>query len=175
MDGLEANLERMILPSAHIMFWISMKYYTETIERLSDMGWKMNPVPLIWHKTDNKGILPDAKRGPRQTYEAALIGSMGDRFIVKPVANSYGAPTDKSDSIHTNEKPQPMLNHFLSMFVDEHTRLLDPTCGSGSAVRSAEGLGAEFALGLEHNPDFAERAEARLRSTRALRQLSAKA
>jgi ParB/RepB/Spo0J family partition protein len=162
--------DRVMLPSSHFVFWFSMKFYTETIAFFAEKvpSLKINPTPLVWHKTDNRGILPDANRGPRQTYEPALIGATGDRFIVKPVANSYGAPTQKSESIHTNEKPEPMLEHFLTMFVDGHTRMLDPTCGSGSAIRVAEKLGAESALGLEFNPDFAARAQERLLSRRRL-------
>lgn len=172
---LNRHFDKLMLPSAHVMCWISMKHYTESVQKLREMGVTTNPVPLIWHKTDNRGILPDPLRGPRQTYEACLIGSVGDRKIVKPVSNSYGAPTGKSDAIHTNEKPEAMLSHFLSMFVDEHTRMLDPTAGSGSAVRAAEALGAESALGLELDPEFSSRAQQALVTARGLRQLSSKA
>jgi hypothetical protein len=175
MKVLAHNLERLLLPSAHVMFWISMKHYTHTMSLLTGpMGFAMNPTPLVWHKTDNKGIIADPLRGGRNTYEACLFGSLGDRKIVKPVSNSYGAPTGKADAIHTNEKPEPMLNHFFSMFVDEHTRLLDPTCGGGSSVRSAEALGAERALGLELDPEFAQRAQGALAGARGLRKLSSR-
>lgn len=175
MKVLAHNLERLLLPSAHVMFWISMKHYTHTMSLLTGpMGFAMNPTPLVWHKTDNKGIIADPLRGGRNTYEACLFGSLGDRKIVKPVSNSYGAPTGKADAIHTNEKPEPMLNHFFSMFVDEHTRLLDPTCGGGSSIRSAEALGAERALGLELDPEFAQRAQGALASARGLRKLSSR-
>ena len=166
---------RIMLSSAHLVFWISMKHYERTKEILSEVsGLQLNPTPLVWHKTDNRGILPDARRMPRQIYEAALLGSCGDRFLVKPLANVYGCPTGKAEAIHTNEKPEPMLAHFLGMLVDEHTRGLDPTCGSGSAIRAIERLGAESGLGLELNPEFATRAEQSLRSARGLRALHAR-
>ena len=41
------------------------------------------------------------------------------------------------------------------MIVDEYTNMLDPTCGSGSALRAAEALGASRMLGLEWNESFA--------------------
>jgi tRNA G10 N-methylase Trm11 len=44
------------------------------------------------------------------------------------------------------------------MVVDENTRLLDPTCGSGSALRAADRMGAASVLGLEVNPEFASNA-----------------
>lgn len=55
-----------------------------------------------------------------------------------------------------------MLTHFLRMVVDDTTRMLDPTAGSGNAVRIASELGAAYALGLELNPEFAEVARSNL-------------
>ena len=49
------------------------------------------------------------------------------------------------------EKSQAMLEHFMRMVVDEGTRMLDPTCGSGSALRAADRLGAREVLGLERD------------------------
>lgn len=178
--SLAANWKKFMYPSAHVMFWISMNFYEETIaffERAAGSGliysdlriWRL---PLIWHKTDNRGILPDPNRGPRNITEFALMMSTGDRKIAKPVANAYGCPTNKAESIHTNEKPEPMLKHFFSMFVDHHTRMLDPTCGSGSSIRAGETLRAESALGIEFNPEFAARSQSKLLQARSLRALS---
>jgi DNA modification methylase len=44
------------------------------------------------------------------------------------------------------------------MIINEHSKVLDPTCGSGSALRAAKSLGAAYVLGIEKNKDFAERA-----------------
>lgn len=176
LRAIAAGWEDVMYPSSHVMCWISMEFYTETfaffekhIPRV-----KLQRTPLIWHKTDGKGIMPDAKRQGRRIYEACLFGACDDRYIVKPVNNCYGAPTDKANAIHTNEKPVPMLKNFLSMFVDEHTRILDPTCGSGSAIRAAEALGAERGLGLELNADFVKRAQERLQYDIGIRNLAEK-
>jgi DNA modification methylase len=67
-------------------------------------------------------------------------------------------------------KPEPMLRHFFEMFVDESTIFLDPTCGSGSSLRAAEGLGASHVLGLERNSEFHESASRALRSARLMRR-----
>jgi DNA modification methylase len=42
-----------------------------------------------------------------------------------------------------------MLAHFLEMVVDPTTRILDPTCGSGTALRVAKNLGAALGLGFD--------------------------
>lgn len=144
--------DNFIAPSAHLIFWFSMKFYEETKAILEGAGWRVNPFPLIWHKSDNAGIIPDANRGPRRTYETALFASRGDRKIVSPVANSFSGPTTKE--FHTSEKSEAMLRHFFRMVCDEYSRVLDPTCGSGMAIKVAQSMGAEFALGLERDPDF---------------------
>ena len=110
-----------------------------------------------------------------RTYQeiiAQAIGSRGDRLIVRAVSNAYPSPTTKE--IHQSEKPEPMLRHFFQMFVDENTRMLDPTCGSGTALRAAESLGAKHTIGLEINKEFVERSRAALRKARTLRSFERK-
>src|SRR5690606_37631741 len=78
---LARAMDNVVAESAHLMFWHSMKFYRDTVFELERMGWKVNPFPLIWHKSDGAGIAPDPQRGPRQTYEAAIFASRGDRKI----------------------------------------------------------------------------------------------
>jgi DNA modification methylase len=63
-----------------------------------------------------------------------------------------------SDGLHQNEKPVPVLKHFLEKVVREGDTVFDPTCGSGSALRAAWALKAHRVIGVEINPDFASRA-----------------
>lgn len=153
LQTLVEKQDNFIAPQAHLLFWFSMKFYQPTVELLEGAGWRVDPFPFIWHKADGAGIIPDPNRGPRRTYETALFASRGDRKIVRPVANSFSCPTTKQ--FHTSEKAHEMLSHFFRMLLDSSTRLLDPTCGSGMAVRVAEEMGASYALGLERDPEFA--------------------
>lgn len=158
-EAFVTNLDRFCAPSAHLMFWFSMDYYQSTYDLLKTAGWRVDPFPLIWYKSDNTGILPDSKRGPRRVYETAFFGSRGDRKIVRAVGNTAAAGTPgKGEKIHMSHKAKPMLEHFFRMIVDESTRFLDPTCGSGEAVGVAEALGARYSLGIELNPEYAETA-----------------
>jgi len=153
LDTLALAMDNVVADSAHLMFWFSMDYYHETQERLTAMGWKVNPFPLIWFKSDNTGILPDPSRGPRRVYETAFLAARGDRPVVKAKANAFAHP-GKDKSIHMSEKPVPMLKHFMEMFVDEYSRVLDPTAGSANALKAATALGAPTVLGLERDPEF---------------------
>jgi len=158
ISALADAMDTLVASSAHMMFWFSLDYYTETKSRLEAMGWTVNPFPLIWHKSDNSGILPDPKRGPRRIYETAFLCSRGDRHIVQAVANLYSAPNTKI--IHMSEKNFDMLRHFFRMFVDDSTVMLDPTMGSGNAVVAAQTMNAAYVLGLEQDETFFENAVA---------------
>jgi ParB-like chromosome segregation protein Spo0J len=155
IETLIQNKERLLGDSAHIIFWFSMQHYDYTLRTLR-AHFRVDPYPLIWLKSNNRGTLPDPNRGPRRIYEVAFLCSHGDRKIITPTSNAFAAPTP--DSEHMSEKSQEMLEYFFRMVVDEHTRLLDPTCGSGSALRAADKMGAASVLGLEVNPEFASNA-----------------
>lgn len=163
--ALAENKDKLLYGSAHIMFWFSMNYYAETIALFEAAGFMVQPFPLVWHKTDGKGIVPDFKRGPRRVYETALLMSWGDRKILDVVDNTYGCPTSKT--FHLSEKPEPMLKHFFRMFVDGYSEVLDPTAGSGNALIAAARLGAKRVVGLEIDKRMTDVANVHYRQERS--------
>jgi ParB/RepB/Spo0J family partition protein len=154
LRSLKLCMADRVAESAHLMFWLSARHEIvhQTRLALEDMGWKVAAVPLIWHRSDNSGVLPDPQRGPRQVYEVCLFGSRGDRKIVQAVSNLFAHP--KTKEIHASEKPRPMLQHFFRMFVDESTVMLDPTMGSGNSILAAEESSPQFVLGIEALPEI---------------------
>lgn len=154
VEGLLALQDRLAFPAAHCLFWFDMSYYAWTVAAFEAAGWTLlQPHPFIWSK-GYQGIAADVKRRPRHVYETALMFSRGDRKIVKLDKDVLDCPVD--EKLHLNQKPHLMLKHFLGMFVDEHTAVLDPTCGSGSALAAARALGANRVLGVELDPANAD-------------------
>ena len=162
LEAFVNNLDNFCAPSAHLVFWFSMNYYEQTKEILESAGFRVFLPLLIWGRSDNKGILADQNRVPRNITETALLCSRGDRKIVRATSNAVWATTTKE--YHMSEKPYVVTTHFLRMLVDESTRLLDPTAGSGMAIKCARELGAEYSLGIELNPDYAADAQRNLES-----------
>lgn len=154
VEGFLVLQDRVAFPAAHCLFWFDMSYYAWTVEMFSHAGWTLvQPYPFIWTK-GYQGIASDVKRRPRHCYETALLFSRGDRKIVKLDKDHFDCAID--EKLHMNQKPLAMLKHLLSMFVDEHTAVLDPTCGSGSAIAAAKQLHAARVLGIELDSDNAE-------------------
>ena len=150
-----------------------MNFYSETVAKLRKAGLMVHDHPLIWCKTGGPGglgVVPGtAVTYPRRTYDTALLCVRGNRPLAKPGMNSYAAPT-AGNKIHPSQKPEPMLRFFLQMLVDETTTMLDPTCGSGAALRAAEDLGAKSILGLELDANYAKDALTKTLHARVLRQ-----
>jgi hypothetical protein len=166
------NLDNFCSLSAHIVFWFSFEFY-EPIKAMfrnkaPSVEWVRDP--LIWGKSDNAGIIRDARRHPRHTYEAALMGIRGSRHVVKSVGDFYSAPTERG--LHPSAKSEPMLRNFFQMLVDDNTELLDPTCGAGSALRAAASLGAKRVFGVEADPEHVSIAQTTLNNTRRLKRAS---
>ena len=143
------NKSRLFSNSAHLVFWFSMSYYEETLAALRKANFRVQPFPLIWVK--NRGVLPDPARGPRRVYETALLASLGDRKTIRSVHNAFYHAVSKVDNI--SAKPRKVLEHFFEMVVDQYTEILDPTCGSGTALAAAKILGARRLVGMDINED----------------------
>ena len=143
--------ERLIADSAHIMFWYSQNLERETEDFFAKHFPQatLQPFKLIWHCSDSDGIVPDPQRYGRRTYETAMVLSFGDRHIVTPKALSFAAPRESKTRHHRSQKPMSVLTHFMSMFVDDASSVLDPTAGSGTSLLVAHQLGAKAIVGIE--------------------------
>ena len=151
LKTLATYQESLIAPSAHLMFWFSQNLRAETEAFFAEHfpNAKLQSHLLIWHCSDGDGIVPDPQRYGRRTYETAMVLSFGDRKIVAPKALSFSSPRGAATRVHRSQKPLAMLEHFFSMFVDNSSRMLDPTAGSGTSLLAARSLRAETTLGLE--------------------------
>lgn len=154
---LLSHEDNIISSSAHVICWLSLRYAEWTKKAFEEHGFSCLVQPFIWYKSDNKGIIADVQCGMRNVGEYALIFNKGRYPVLKNISNIFPSQTTKK--FHASEKPIPMLDYLFTAFVDNKTRLLDPTCGSGTSVISAMKAGAEEALGIEMDSEFASKAQ----------------
>jgi hypothetical protein len=158
-DTLERHFNRLVAENAALLFWSPVKFPLcyHVFERLSRLDLWVNPVPFVWIKP-SAGIDPIPGRTLRQCYEIVFVGLTGDRQLLQARRSSpnwfAGNPPKGQERLHQSEKNEAMLYYLMSGFVDHHTRVLDPTCGSGVAIRVAKRLRAAYALGLDNKDEF---------------------
>lgn len=162
------NLDHFMTNAGWIIFWYSERMGTITREtfRIKAPSLVIQNHPLIWLHSDNAGISPDFTKYPRHIYDTALLISRGDFPLVKMKADAYACPTDRK--LHPSTKPEPMLKFFFEMFIDEHTSMLDPTCGGGSSLCAAEALGCRRTLGMDTSKEYVETARKELQDRRKM-------
>lgn len=177
LDALALHWNKIAAPECHVMFWFSMKHYQKCLDWLTSLGLTVDYNPGIWGK-GNVGIIRDHEHFPRNVYEPVFLAYQGNRALVKNTNNLINlTPTTdfREEAIHMSEKPRPVLLHFFQMFVDQFTRVFDPTCGSGSAIRAvAEMAPGASGLGLEISEESAKNAANKLNNEVGLRKLSGK-
>jgi len=151
LNILAKHQDKLIAPSAHIMFWFSQNQRKET-EDFFNTNFKKCLVQshlMIWHFSENSGIIPDSQRYGVRTYETAMLITFGDRFIVEAKSLCFESSAERKTRVHRSQKPLAVLNHFFRMFVDDSSRVLDPTAGSGTSLVASHNLEAEEIVGLE--------------------------
>ncbi len=155
LETLCASRPWLIAPTAHIMFWFSQNLRRETEDFIMSK-WPDAVIQkhmMIWHCSDNSGLVPDTQRYGRRTYETALLITLGDRKVASPKALSIAGPRN-GPKIHRSQKPASILEHFFGMFVDDSSIVLDPTCGSASSVVAAFKHKAKYIQAVEYDLDM---------------------
>jgi len=163
--NLLLHRKRLVADSAHIMFWYSQNLDDETRDEILN-AWPdavISKFRLIWHCSDNSGLMPAPTYEGRRTYETAFQITIGARKLAKPAAMSFSSPRN-TDKIHRSQKHIPVLSHFFRQYVDSSTLMLDPTCGSGTSLTVAKQLNAKHIVGLEIDPEMVELATKQFRS-----------
>ena len=155
--GLLAQKDKIIAPSANVVCWLSLRYAEWTKAQFEAAGFQCLIQPFIWHKSDGKGIIADPACGMRNVGEYALVFVRNRRRVAKIIANIIDAPATKH--FHASEKPRAVLDKLFSAFVDDSSRVLDPTCGSGTSIQAAWKNKAQEALGIELDAGFAKEAQ----------------
>jgi hypothetical protein len=159
LKTLVENRDRLVAPSAHILFWFSQNWRRET-EDFFTREWPEAVVSkflLVWYCSDNSGLMPTPREG-RRNYETALQITIGDRPLASQKSMVFSYPRNSDTKVHRSVKHLAVLEHFMSQYVDESSRVLDPTCGSGTSLIVARRLGAKHLLGLELDPEMREAA-----------------
>jgi len=100
-------------------------------------------------------------------YEFIFLVNKGRApFRGKRLTDVWGADADERKalnrdnrpSLHQNQKPIPLLKRCIMSHSEAGDLVLDPVCGSGSALIAAAELGRDF-IGIEIEADFAEQAK----------------
>jgi len=138
---LAPELFRVLKPTSHIYMFFAMELYQPLIDALTDAGFVINPVPIIWDKVSVTG--PFLGYSYQNCYEPVLFGCKPPRS--KRLANAMKAiiqakPVRGEEKIHPFQKGEGIIRAFINQSSNLGDTVLDPFAGSGEVLVSSRRL-----------------------------------
>ena len=159
------ELYRVLKTDTYAVIWFGIQYYQFLTDMLEESGFKVHPVPFVWHKTDKAGSQNDPSKTTINVWEPAFLVQKGDpRIFAQGRSNLLAYPMVRSGRIHYAQKNVDMLVDIMERFSIGSMTVLDPTFGSGSTFIAAKRLGRHF-VGCEFDPENYRKALDWLRMT----------
>lgn len=136
---------RLLKDDTHAYFWFDIKAYAKIFRCLSDAGFTVEPIPLIWAKPGPGQVNhPDSRWG--SGYEAAFFCRKGKRPLLRQGQSNVliHDPVPSKNKIHPVEKPTSLLRQLVETSTAAGEIVLDFFGGSGSTAEAAIQLQRDF-------------------------------
>ena len=159
---------RILKNDTYLLLWFGIQHYQFLIELLTKTGFKVNPVPFIWYKTNKAGSQNDPTRTTINTWEPLFIAEKGEPRMFKHAEKNmleYPLPTERT---HYAQKNIDMLVDLIERFSFGSMKVLDSTFGSGSFLVAAQRLNRVF-YGAEKDKTHFDNATNWLKTAQAMK------
>jgi site-specific DNA-methyltransferase (adenine-specific) len=145
---------RVAKPMANLWLFTDIDMFMSLRDMCKAAGWTPFRTPVIWRKSASEGMAPWQGKGPRRTYELLIYATKGQRGLHQsPVDVLDFNRVSRSERTHGAEKPVDLLRHLIECSTLPGDFVLDPCCGSGSAMVAAK-LSKRTGLGIESDVTF---------------------
>lgn len=159
---LAPELFRVLKPASHIYMFFAMELYQPLIDALTDAGFVINPVPIIWDKGSVTG--PFLGYSYQNCYEPILFGHKpprSKRLTGAMKAILQGKPPRGDEKIHPFQKSREIIRILIHQSSNPGDTVLDPFAGSGETLLVARKL-VRKGIGFELDKENFLAAQARL-------------
>lgn len=125
-------------------------------------GWVPWRTPLIWQKSEYEGVSPWQRSGYIRTYDIIFWATKGQAGIRTPRLDIFNyKKVSRGHRVHGAEKPIDLLESLINDSTIPGDYVLDPCCGSGSALVAARDQ-TRSAMGIEADENYANISLARV-------------
>lgn len=145
---------RIAKSRANLFMFCDIDLFYWLRETAANMGWSPFRRPLIWQKSESEGLAPWGGSGPRITTEFIFFCTKGQRGLNASPIDLFNVPrVARKERIHAAEKPVELLKKLIQCSTLPGDFVLDPCCGSGSAMVATKELKRQ-GLGIEKDLDY---------------------
>jgi len=168
---LMQSLWRITGEDSTIIFWFGMVWYAEVLEAATLTGFKVDKVPIIWHKTNYSGRCQQPKIHAARVYENLFVLRKGNSVMGRPgTGNVIDWDAVQGDKIHPAEKPIGLIKEIIQRvaLVAPGVKGFVPFLGSGNSLFAFQELKIPafgYDLSEVYRNRFLERMDKRSRKT----------
>lgn len=145
---------RLLRRDTHAYFWFDIKAYEKVFRILTDVGFTVDAIPLLWVKPGPGQVNhPDSRWG--SGYEACFFCRKGNRSLLKQGQSNVllHDPVPSQKKIHPTEKPTSLLRQLIESSTAPSETVVDLFGGSGSTAEAAIQTGRNFLI-VEKDPGY---------------------
>jgi ParB/RepB/Spo0J family partition protein len=138
---------RLLQDNTHAYFFFDIKQYHKVFSMLRDVGFTVEPIPLVWVKPGPGQVNhPDSRWG--SGYEACFFCRKGNRALLRQGQSNVLShdPVPTARKVHAVEKPVSLLRQLIETSTAPGETVADFFAGSGSLGEAAIQTGRNFLL-----------------------------
>jgi site-specific DNA-methyltransferase (adenine-specific) len=150
ISELVVKLDKVMAKDSCFVFFCDVKNYQWAINQFESIGYDVDKIPAIWHRTGTPGQTSQPERNFARSYEIFIYGFRGDYALIKKgQGNVLSYPgVLLSEKMHIVEKPLPLMEELVNRFCLPGQIILDPFAGSATTIIAGLKAGCK-ALGFE--------------------------
>lgn len=153
---------RVTKPRSNLFIFCDLDLWTFLQQGSAAAGWVPFRTPIIWAKSETEGLAPWGGQGFRRTYDLIFYATKGQRGLISSPVDILRHPrVGRAERDYAAAKPVGLLRELIACSTMEGELVLDPCCGSGSALVAAKEL-KRAAIGIEKDKNAFNLALAKL-------------
>lgn len=164
---------RVLGNDSFAVWWHASRWGSEVRSLLESVGFRVQPVPAIWHKVSYNGQSNMPLRYLSAAYEPFWICEKGNPALHRPGRNnvfSYQPPTP-TERFHPAERPLDLILDVLDTFSHPGQVVISPFLGSGNTLRAAYRM-HRTAFGWDLSQEYKDAFLAKVRADHETQQAS---
>lgn len=138
MQEVCREVYRILKPNAFAIFWYGLQWHCQTIQWLTNAGFKVGSIPAIWYKgAMGQTAQPDIMLG--SSYEPFFVVRKGQPRMARQGRSNvfHYSPLSPAKKTHSTEKPIELMSEIFSTILFPGSNIMIPFLGSGVSLRAA--------------------------------------
>jgi DNA modification methylase len=123
---------RLLHNDRFAIFWFGFNYYEDLLRGLKDVGFGVNPVPIVWYKHTRSTENPNTRYA--NAYDPAIVAMKGNPVFIRPgQTNVVDIPAVvPSEKLQIAQQSVALVEKFILDMTSEGATVVDFCAGSGT-------------------------------------------